>query len=79
MNISAASRASGLPVKTRRYCADIDLVSTQSRTESGYRTCDDGAVLKLVFVRRARGGGGSAISRGSTRQYYGHVFNLWPP
>ena len=57
MNISAASRAAGLPVKTVRYYADIGLVSAPSRTESGYRTYDDGAVRKLVFVRRARGFG----------------------
>lgn len=54
MNISAASRAAGLPVKTVRYYADIGLVSAPSRTDSGYRTYDDGAVHKLAFVRRGR-------------------------
>lgn len=57
MNISVASRVAGLPVKTVRYYADIGLVSAPSRTESGYRTYDDSAVRKLVFVRRARGFG----------------------
>ncbi len=51
MNITAA----GLPVKTVRHCADIGLVPASPRTESGYGTCDDGAVLKPEFVRRARG------------------------
>ena len=54
MNISAASQAAGLPVKTVRYYADIGLVSAPSRSESGYRTYDDSAVRKLVFIRRAR-------------------------
>ena len=54
MNISAASNAAGLPVKTVRYYADIGLVSASSRTEAGYRTYDDSAVRKLVFIRRAR-------------------------
>ena len=54
MNISAASNAAGLPVKTVRYYADIGLVSAPSRSETGYRTYDDSAVRKLVFVRRAR-------------------------
>ena len=54
MNISAASKATGLPVKTVRYYADIALVSAPNRSEAGYRTYDDSSVRKLVFVRRAR-------------------------
>jgi Cu(I)-responsive transcriptional regulator len=54
MNISGAARASGLPVKTVRYYADIGLVKAPSRSPSGYRTYDGNAVRKLVFTRRAR-------------------------
>ncbi len=54
MNISAASKATGLPVKTVRYYADINLVEAHSRSASGYRTYNDIAVRKLVFVRRSR-------------------------
>ena len=54
VNISAASTAAGLSVKTVRYYADIGLVSTPSRSETGYRTYDESAARKLVFVRRAR-------------------------
>ena len=54
MNISTAAKTAGLPVKTVRYYADIGLVSAPSRSETGYRTYDGGAVRKLVFVRRAR-------------------------
>ena len=54
MNISAASKATDLPVKTVRYYADIGLVSAPGRSEAGYRTYDDSSVRKLVFVRRAR-------------------------
>lgn len=54
MNISAAARAAGLPVKTVRYYADIGLVAASERSAAGYRTYDDAALRKLVFVRRAR-------------------------
>ena len=54
MNISVASKAAGLAVKTVRYYADIGLVSAPSRSETGYRIYDESAVRKLVFVRRAR-------------------------
>lgn len=54
MNISAASKAAGLPVKTVRYYADIGLVQAASRSNSGYRTYTDATVRKLVFVRRSR-------------------------
>ena len=54
MNISAASKAAGLPVKTVRYYAVIGLVDAPSRSAAGYRTYDDVAVAKLVFVRRSR-------------------------
>lgn len=54
MNISAASKAAGLPVKTVRYYADIGLVDASSRSEAGYRTYNDVAIRKLVFVRRSR-------------------------
>ena len=54
MNISAAAKAAGLPVKTVRYYADIGLVKAPGRTEAGYRSYDSSAVAKLAFVRRAR-------------------------
>lgn len=54
MNISAASKAAGLPVKTVRYYADIGLVPAPSRSATGYRSYDEASVRKLVFVRRAR-------------------------
>ncbi len=54
MDISGASKAAGLPVKTVRYYADIGLVKVPSRSEAGYRTYNDVAVRKLVFVRRSR-------------------------
>ena len=54
MNIGAASKAAGLPVKTVRYYAEIGLVDAESRRASGYRNYGDAAVRKLAFVRRAR-------------------------
>lgn len=54
MNISKASHAAELPIKTVRYYADIGLVEPAARTEAGYRSYDDAAIRKLVFVRRSR-------------------------
>lgn len=54
MNIGAAARAAGLPVKTVRYYADIDLIAPSARTDAGYRDYADDQVSKLIFVRRAR-------------------------
>lgn len=54
MNISSAAKAAGLPVKTVRYYADIDLVDAPARTAAGYRTYDEASVRKLVFIRRSR-------------------------
>ena len=54
MNISKAAQAAGLPVKTVRYYADIDLVKPAARTKAGYRFYDAGVIRTLVFVRRAR-------------------------
>ena len=54
MNISAVADAARLPVKTVRYYSDIGLVPAPARSAAGYRSYDDPAVRKLVFVRRAR-------------------------
>lgn len=54
MNISQAAKMSGLPTKTVRYYADINLVQAQGRTQAGYRTYSETEVRKLIFVRRAR-------------------------
>ncbi|MEM8869699.1 MAG: Cu(I)-responsive transcriptional regulator [Pseudomonadota bacterium] len=54
MNISAAAKAAGLPVKTVRYYADIGLVGATARSEAGYRTYDQAAIRKLIFIRRSR-------------------------
>ena len=54
MNIGAAARQSGLPVKTVRYYADIGLVTPSGRSESGYRQYTRAELNKLVLARRAR-------------------------
>ena len=54
MNIGAAAKETGLPVKTIRYYADIGLVTPSGRTEAGYRQYTRSELNKLVFVRRAR-------------------------
>lgn len=54
MNISQAAKTAGLPTKTVRYYADIDLVAPDGRSSAGYRTYGDTQIKKLIFVRRAR-------------------------
>ncbi len=54
MNIGAVAKASGLPVKTVRYYADIGLVRPSGRGENGYRQYTEQELSKLVFSRRAR-------------------------
>ena len=53
MNVGAAARASGLPVKTVHYYESIGLVSP-SRRDNGYRNYDEALVRKLAFLQRAR-------------------------
>ena len=54
MNISTAATAAGLPSKTVRYYADINLVPAARRSDTGYRLYDDASVRRLIFVRRSR-------------------------
>lgn len=54
MNISAASRQSGLPAKTIRYYEDVGLISPE-RADNGYRDYSGGDVHRLAFLKRARG------------------------
>jgi MerR family transcriptional regulator, copper efflux regulator len=61
MKISQAAENAGLPIKTVRYYADIGLVAPVDRSASGYRSYDQDAVQKLIFIRRARAFGFSII------------------
>ena len=54
MNIGAAAKACGLPVKTVRYYADIGLVTPSGRSDTGYRLYTRPELQKLVFARHAR-------------------------
>ena len=53
MKIGDAANAAGLPVKTVRYYAEIDLVAPH-RAGNGYRDYDDADVKRLCFIGRAR-------------------------
>ena len=68
MNIGAAAKAAGLPVKTVRYYADIDLVVPSGRSEAGYRLYTEPELQKLVFARHARAFG---FSIDETRELLG--------
>jgi len=54
MNVGEAAERAGLPVKTVRYYADINLVEPLGRSDAGYRIYGEGEVSKLTFIRRAR-------------------------
>lgn len=54
MNVGQAAEQAGLPVKTVRYYADIELVEPQGRSAAGYRIYGEAEVSKLTFIRRAR-------------------------
>ena len=54
MNISDASRDSGLPAKTIRYYEDIGLIKP-GRLGNGYRDYSDDDLHKLRFLQRSRG------------------------
>lgn len=53
MNISEASRQSGLPSKTIRYYEEIGIVKP-ARAENGYRAYSDTDIHQLAFVQRSR-------------------------
>ncbi|KZM49988.1 Cu(I)-responsive transcriptional regulator [Labrenzia sp. OB1] len=53
MNIGAASRQSGLPVKTIRYYEEIGLVRPP-RSENGYRDFSQTDLERLKFLQRSR-------------------------
>ncbi len=54
MNISEASRQSGLTTKTIRYYEEIGLIAAASRGANGYRQYERKAVDDLHFLARAR-------------------------
>jgi MerR family transcriptional regulator, copper efflux regulator len=54
MNISAASRASGVSAKMIRHYEALGLVPGVRRSEAGYRQYDETTVHQLRFIRRAR-------------------------
>lgn len=53
MKIGDAAQASGLPVKTVRYYAEIGLVAPE-RSDNGYRAYAPADIRQLEFIRRAR-------------------------
>jgi MerR family transcriptional regulator, copper efflux regulator len=54
MNISAASKASGVSTKMIRHYEALGLVPGVRRSDAGYRQYDETTVHQLRFIRRAR-------------------------
>ena len=61
MNISEASRGSGVSAKAIRYYESINLITPASRADNGYRDFDGDDVHTLRFIARARGLGFSVL------------------
>ena len=55
MTIGALSQAVGTERQTIRYYEKMGLLQSPPRTDSGYRIYDDDAVIRLRFVKRAKG------------------------
>jgi MerR family transcriptional regulator, copper efflux regulator len=54
VNISAASKASGVSAKMIRHYEALGLVPGVRRSDAGYRQYDETTVHQLRFIRRAR-------------------------
>jgi MerR family transcriptional regulator, copper efflux regulator len=54
LTIGAIARAVGVPIDTIRYYEREGLLPEPKRRASGYRDYDQGAVLRLRFIRRAK-------------------------
>jgi MerR family copper efflux transcriptional regulator len=54
MNIGQLSRRTGVPIDTVRYYEKQALLPRPVRAASGYRHYEDGDVLRLTFIRRAK-------------------------
>ncbi len=57
MKIGEAAAKVGLPIKTLRHYADIDLVRPAEVRESGYRQYGEAELRRLRMVARARAAG----------------------
>ena len=54
MNIGQFSRRTGVPIDTVRYYEKQGLLPPPARSASGYRHYEDGDLLRLTFIRRAK-------------------------
>lgn len=52
--IAEVAKLTGLPSTTLRYYEEIGLIPPPERSDTGYRTYDDRAVQRLLFIARAR-------------------------
>lgn len=54
MNIGQLARLAGVPIDTVRYYERQHLLPAPARSAAGYRRYEEGDVLRLNFIRRAK-------------------------
>lgn len=54
MNIGQLARLAGVPIDTVRYYERQQLLPAPARSAAGYRRYEEGDVLRLNFIRRAK-------------------------
>src|SRR5688500_13647390 len=54
LTIGRLAKATGVAARTIRYYESVGVLPPPKRTRAGYRQYEQGAVERLLFVRRAR-------------------------
>jgi MerR family copper efflux transcriptional regulator len=57
LTIGAVAKRVGVAINTIRYYERLGLLPQPPRRASGYRSCGDGAIAQLLFIRRAKNPG----------------------
>ena len=72
MNISKVAKATGLTAKTIRYYESIGLITAPVRSDNGYRSYTEGALLHRPCAGRRQGRVRFPLHRAPRRPAVGH-------